>query len=119
MTQPLLHVDPTQSAETPATEVGHDLDPQRRLVAANRARCPFALFDGRPPSPGPLLEGHLGHLGVEILIGVELVAHVALEALGVGLALESAFSRQRIAVADDPDALVFVDPLVDAHSDAP
>ena len=55
-------------------------------------------------------------IGIEVLVGVELVPHVAFESLGVGLAVEGPFPGKRVPETHNPGGPPPLrDALVNAH----
>jgi hypothetical protein len=60
------------------------------------------LLDRRPPPFSPVPHGDPSGLGIEVLVGVELVTNGTFEPFGIGFAIEGALPGNRIPVTHHP-----------------
>ena len=100
--EPLLDIDPPERPQPTVAQMGQHVQPQGALVPRDSARRPLAVDDCGPPTFRPLPHRDPSGIGVEVLVGVELVTDVTLETLGVRLAVEGALPWNGIPVAHDP-----------------
>ena len=63
LSEPLLHVDPTESPQPTLAQMGQHIQPQCTLVTRDGARRPLAGGDGGPPALGPLTERDASRVG--------------------------------------------------------